>query len=157
MTPDELRTIMDFLRQRVHLKDPGTEGEGAIGFDSPSLDEMTGAGLDPDGSRQVREAPWWDEMVADIVETPELCEPGEPAAQVLEYAQDVVTDYIRKRGKREESADRLACAALGAREVPDHEPDHGKHEHQHDPEHFGSRGSFALNDVDDRPYIRDQD
>jgi hypothetical protein len=99
MTPDELRSIMDFLRQRVQLEDPGAEGGGAIRFESPSVDEMARAGLDPDGSRRVREAPWWDEMVADIVETPELCEPGEPVAQVLEYARDVVSDYIRKRVK----------------------------------------------------------
>ena len=99
MTPDELRAIMDFLKQQVRLKSPGPEGGVAIGFDPPTVDEMADAGLDADGSRQVREAPWWEEMVDDIVGTPELCEPGDSTEQVLEYAKDVVADYIRKRTK----------------------------------------------------------
>jgi hypothetical protein len=99
MTPDELRAIMEFLKERVHLKEPRSEGEAQIGFDAPSLDEMAAAGLNPEGCRQILEAPWWGEMVTDIVETPELCEPGEAPAQVLDYARDVVADYIRKRVK----------------------------------------------------------
>jgi hypothetical protein len=99
MTPEELRAIMEFLKDKVQLKDPGTEGEVEIGFEPPTVDEMAQSGLNPDGCRQILEAPWWGEMVTDIVETPELCEPGEPPAQVLEYARDVVSDYIRKRVK----------------------------------------------------------
>jgi hypothetical protein len=99
MLPDELRAIMDFLRQKVHLKDRGAEGEVAIGFHAPTADEMARAGLNPEGCRQIRDASWWDEMVADIVETPEMCDPGDPPEQVLEYARDVVSEYIRKRAK----------------------------------------------------------
>jgi hypothetical protein len=99
MTPDELRAIMDFLKQKVHLKEPGPEGDVEIGFDPPTVDEMADAGLDPEGSRQVRSAPWWEEMVDDIVGTPELCDDGDSTEQVLEYAKDVVSDYIRKRTK----------------------------------------------------------
>ena len=39
----------------------------------------------------------WDEMVTDIIETPDFCDPGDSPQQVLEYARDVVSDYIRKR------------------------------------------------------------
>ena len=99
MTPDELRAIMEFLRQRVHLKDRGAEGEVAIGFDTPTVDEMARAGLNPEGCRQILDTPWWGEMVADILETPQLCDPGDPPEQVLEYARDVVSEYIRKRAK----------------------------------------------------------
>lgn len=99
MTPDELRAIMEYLRQRVHLKESGTDGEVAVGFDAPTADDMAQAGLNPEGSKQVLESPWWDEMVIDIVETPEMCEPDDPPDQVLEFAQDVVSEYIRKRAE----------------------------------------------------------
>ena len=60
---------------------------------------MAGAGLNAEGSRQILAAPWWDEMVDDVVETPEMCDPEDPAAQVLQYARDVVSEYIRKRAQ----------------------------------------------------------
>jgi len=99
VTADELRAIMDFLRQKVYLDDRAADGEVAVGFDVPTAEEMTRAGLNAEGSRQILDAPWWDEMVADIVETPELCDPGEPPEQVLDYARDVVSEYLRKRAK----------------------------------------------------------
>jgi hypothetical protein len=99
MMPDELRAIMDFLKERVHLEQREAEGGVAIGFDAPTVDEMSRAGLNREGCRQILKAPWWDEMVADIVETPEMCDSGDPAEEVLEYARDVVSDYIRKRVK----------------------------------------------------------
>jgi hypothetical protein len=94
---DELRAIMDFLRQRVYLKGQGAEAEVTIGFDPPSAEEMGAAGLNLEGSRRILDAPWWDEMTVDIVETPEMCDPGDSPEQVLEYARDVVAEYIRKR------------------------------------------------------------
>jgi hypothetical protein len=99
MTPDELRAIMEFLRERVQPE--GREGDGAVvvRFDAPTADEMAGQGLNADGSRRILSAPWWDEMVTDIVETPEMCDPEDPPEQVLAYAKDVVSEYIRKRAK----------------------------------------------------------
>lgn len=99
MTPDELREIMEFLRQRVRLEQTSVDGTTAVTFDAPGPEEMARAGLSPEGSRQILDAPWWDEMVTDIVETPEMCEPEDPPQQVLEYARDVVSEYIRKRAK----------------------------------------------------------
>ena len=87
------------MRRKVHLKNRRSEGEVAIGFENPALAEMVQAGLDSAGCRQILEAPWWDEMVADIVETPAMCEPDDPPEQVLEYARDVVSEYIRKRAR----------------------------------------------------------
>ena len=97
MTPDELRAIMDFLVQRVRLADTDTEEETAIHFDAPTADEMAHAGLNSQGAEQILAAPWWDEMVEDVVETPEMCEPDDTPDQVLQYARDVVSEYIRKR------------------------------------------------------------
>jgi hypothetical protein len=42
-------------------------------------------------------APWIPEMFAEVLETPELCEPGNSVEQVLRYARDVVGEYVRKR------------------------------------------------------------
>jgi hypothetical protein len=99
MTPDELRAIMDFLMDKVRLLDPEEEGEVAVGFDAPTAEEMARAGLNPDGSKQILDAPWWDEMVIDIIDTPEMCDPEDPPEQVLQYARDVVSEYIRKRAE----------------------------------------------------------
>ena len=97
MNPDELREIMEFLRQRVQLE-VGEEAEPiAIRFDAPSLDDMVGAGLHPEGSEEILSAPWWEEMVTDVVETPEMCDPEDTPEEVLGYARDGVSEYIRKR------------------------------------------------------------
>lgn len=97
MTRDELRAIMNWLRERVHLEDRGAEGEVHVGLDAPTADEIERTELNHDGLRQILAAGWWDEMVADVVETPEMCEPDDPPEQVLAYARDVVSEYIRKR------------------------------------------------------------
>jgi hypothetical protein len=97
MTPDELRAIMDFLVRRVRLADRNAETEIAVVFDAPSADEMVRAGLDSQGVEQILAAPWWDEMAQDIVETPQMCDPDDTPEQVLQYARDVVSEYIRKR------------------------------------------------------------
>jgi hypothetical protein len=97
LTPDELRAIADFLRQRVQPRGRGAEGGVIIGFDAPDHDELARAGLDVEGYRQILDAPWWDEMVCDIVETPEICDPDDPPERILEYARDVVSEYIAKR------------------------------------------------------------
>ena len=97
MNADELRAIMKFLTERAHLKDQPADGEVAVGFDVPTAEDMADAGLDRQGSREILDAPWFDEMVTDVVETPEMCEPDDPPEQVLRYARDVVEEYIRKR------------------------------------------------------------
>lgn len=99
MEREELRAIMSFLQHRVHLEEGAPDAAVVIRFDSPTVDEMTQAGLNSAGCRQILDAPWWDEMVADIVETPDMCEPEDPPEQVLEYAKDVVSEYIRKRAQ----------------------------------------------------------
>jgi len=97
MKPDELREIMEFLRQGVRLEVGEEADRIAIRFDPPSLDDMISAGLHPEGSQSVLSASWWDEMVTDVVETPEMCEPEDTPEEVLAYARDVVSEYIRKR------------------------------------------------------------
>ena len=97
MTAEELRAIMAYLRERVVLAPKETKSPIVITFLAPSQEEMIRAGLDPEGVKTILYAPWWEEMVTDIIETPEYCDSDESSQQVLEYARDVVSDYIRKR------------------------------------------------------------
>jgi len=102
MTPDELRAIINFLRERVQLEVITDESSVAISFIAPTSREMIDSGLNPGGVRQLLQVSWWDEMVTDIIETPDFCEPEDSREQVLEYAKDVVSDYIQKRFRLDE-------------------------------------------------------
>ena len=97
MTPEELRAIMVYLMEMVHLGTPEAEVPIVITFHAPSEEEMIGAGLNAEGVRRILRVPWWEEMVADIEETPDMCDSDDSPQQVLEYAQDVVSEYVRKR------------------------------------------------------------
>jgi len=97
MTPEDLRAIMEFLRQKV-VPGPLEAGKPqVITFQTPTEEEMLKAGLNADGVKRILSAPWWVEMEEDIVETPDMCEPDDSPEQVLEYARDVISEYIRKR------------------------------------------------------------
>jgi hypothetical protein len=97
MTPEELRSIMAYLRERVHLGTQEAKRPVIITFHAPTEEEMIDAGLNAEGVKRMLRTPWWEEMVTDIVETPDYCDPDDSPQQVLEYARDVVSDYIRKR------------------------------------------------------------
>lgn len=97
MTPDDLKKIMSFLISRVSIDGENADSPLQVIFDAPDLVTMVKAGLDEEGSKEILNASWWDEMVNDIIETPDFCEPDDPPEQVLIYARDVITDYLRKR------------------------------------------------------------
>ena len=96
MTPDELKAIMNFLEERVNLSSEKSAHPVEILFQAPTEEEMIEAGLNAEGVRRILRVSWWEEMVADIVETPDMCDPGDSPQQVLSYARDVVPEYIRK-------------------------------------------------------------
>lgn len=93
-TPEQLRAIVEHLQTLVH---PGSPGGRDIVFDVPSVDDVAAAGLDRQTYQRLRASPWWDEMVEDVVTTPEFAGPDEAADVVLTYARDVVEEYVRKR------------------------------------------------------------
>lgn len=93
-TPEQLRAIVRYLQDRVQI---AADGGRAIAFDPPTDEEMAAAGLDEATVRRLLAAPWWQEMIDDIVETPEFTEPDETPGVVLGYARDVVQEYLRKR------------------------------------------------------------
>ncbi len=97
MTPEELRSIIAYLRQRVHLGSREAKSPVVITFNSPTEEDMIDKGLNAEEVKRILHVSWWEEMVADIVETPDMCDPGDPPQQVLEFAKDVVSEYIFKR------------------------------------------------------------
>ncbi len=97
MTSEELRAIMAYLRERVNLDPQEAETSVVITFHAPQEEEMIGAGLNAEGVKRLLRVSWWEEMVEDIVETPDMCDPDDSPEQILEYARDVVSEYIRKR------------------------------------------------------------
>jgi hypothetical protein len=94
MTPDDVRKLISYLEARVRLDDPDTT---AVTFDLPDREALLAAGVHPDAAAQLLAAPWAAEMVTEVRETPEFCDPGDSPDQVLGYARDVVGEYIRKR------------------------------------------------------------
>jgi hypothetical protein len=93
-TPDQLRDIVQYLQNRVKLV---TEDEKAITFIPPTAEEMTRDRLDGATVTRLISAPWWSEMVDDIIETPDYAEPDATPMVVLGYARDLIQEYIGKR------------------------------------------------------------
>jgi len=93
-TPDQLRDIVQYLQSRVRLH-PDRDRE--IVFDPIDLRTEAVEGLDLATVERLAAVPWWSEMVADILETPEFAEPEATAEVILGYARDVVQEYVWKR------------------------------------------------------------
>lgn len=95
MEADEIKRMYEWIQGRVNLAD-ATDGI-AITFDEPNPEEFSGAGFGSEAVELTLGSDWWAEMTTDIVETPEYAEPGDSPGQVLQYARDVVKEYVAKR------------------------------------------------------------
>jgi hypothetical protein len=95
MEDHEIKRMYGWIQSRVQLAD-ATDGI-AITFDEPGADDFEEAGFASEAVDLTLSSDWWSEMVTDIVETPEYAEPGELPQQVLEYARDVIKEYVAKR------------------------------------------------------------
>ena len=95
MEADEIKRMYEWIQARVTLAD-ATDGV-AVTFDAPDAQAFADAGFEAEAVERTIESGWWAEMVDDIVETPDFAEPGESPEQVLEYARDVVKEYVAKR------------------------------------------------------------
>jgi len=95
VTNDEIKRLYEWLQSKV-LVDQAA-GELSTVFDEPTAVDFAEQGFDREAIALTLESNWWAEMVTDVVETPEYSEPGESPEKVLEYARDVVVEYIRKR------------------------------------------------------------
>ena len=96
MNPEELQSIMHYLMERVSLNPKKDNNEIIINFDTPTESEMINAGLNSEGVNRILNVSWWDEMVEDILETPDMCDPEDSPEDILQFAKDVVSEYIRK-------------------------------------------------------------
>jgi hypothetical protein len=94
MTGEDLRRLMAALEERVRLEEPGSR---RVVFEEPTRDELVEEGHPAEGVEQLLSAPWWREMVEDVVETPAFCSGDERPERVLAYARDVVAETLRKR------------------------------------------------------------
>ena len=96
MNPEELQSIMHYLMERVSLNPKKDNNEIIINFDTPTESEMIKAGLNSEGVKRILNVSWWNEMVEDILETPDMCDPEDSLEDILQFAKDVVSEYIRK-------------------------------------------------------------
>lgn len=95
MDEAEIRRLYQWIQSRVTLAD--TPDAVAIAFAEPSADDFRNEGFAAEAAKFTLESAWWPEMAVDIVETPEYAEPDESAEQILQYARDVVKEYVAKR------------------------------------------------------------
>ncbi len=96
MDPQDIRHAVEVLVARVHLERDG-DGGCRCWFEDVDASQMESLGIAPEVIARLDGAPWWPEMLADVAETPEFCEPDTGSEQVLEYARDVVREYVAKR------------------------------------------------------------
>ena len=97
MKPEELKAIIYYFRDKIQLSPESSTGKPVIQFTPPDLQELTGAGLNAEGSNRLLSMPWFDEMVTDVIETPDMCGPDEDPQRVLKFARDVISEYIAKQ------------------------------------------------------------
>jgi hypothetical protein len=95
MTPEQLRAVIASLEARVTVAVPGPPP--VFAFAAPTALDLARLGVDAAEARRLLEAPWWPEMVVDILETPSFCAAEEKPETALRYARDVVSEYVRKR------------------------------------------------------------
>lgn len=95
MKREEIRQAMESLAATVAV----TEENGAIRirFERPTREGLLALGVTGELADRISRAAWLDEMTTDVIETPEFCDPGAGAEEVLGYARDVVREYVRKR------------------------------------------------------------
>lgn len=93
---EDIRRTVDLLRARVRLT-RGDGGDCSVSFEDLDRDGMTALGIVEEIADRLASAPWWAEMIDDVAETPDFCEPDDTPDQVLEYARDVVEEYVAKR------------------------------------------------------------
>ena len=95
MEPQQIRNLVNWLQDRVDIS-----GEGKnimMSFDVPSEADFLEAGFDRSMMALTLEADWWEEMIGDIMETPDFAAPDDEPSQILKYARDIVHEYIAKR------------------------------------------------------------
>jgi len=97
MIKEDIKNMIGFLQNKINIKKSEEDDEFVILFEDPTHEEMLNAGINPKLIDAALKSSWWEEMVTDIAETPEFCDPEAGEEEVLDYARDVVSEYIAKR------------------------------------------------------------
>ena len=95
MQTTNIKELISWLQQRVSLQNQS--GVVSIAFNTPEVNDFKKAQFTSETMDLTLHAPWWHEMVTDIIETPDFAAPNENPERILQYAHDVVEEYIRKR------------------------------------------------------------
>ena len=95
MQPEEIKRMNEWLQSRINLDEQADKV--AIKFDEPAAADFIAQGFDEEAVSLTLKSAWWAEMATDIVETPEFAEPEDSPEQVLQYARDLIFEYIGKR------------------------------------------------------------
>jgi len=96
MLRENIRDAVDLLMDRVILT-RSDDGSCQVSFADLDRDAMITLGIAETIADRLASAAWWSEMLDDVAETPDFCEPDDTPEQVLQYARDVVKEYVAKR------------------------------------------------------------
>ena len=96
MDKQDIRTALEILQDRVRME-VADDGSCMVSFEDLDRDGMKAIGIADEVADVLAGAPWWEEMVEDVADTPDFCEPDDTPEQVLRYARDVVQEYVFKR------------------------------------------------------------
>jgi hypothetical protein len=97
MKKEDIGKMIGFLKDRIKIEKQGGDDTFVVSFDNPTYEEVLSANINPTVIDAVLKSSWWEEMITDIIETPDFCDPEADEEEVLRYARDVVFEYIGKR------------------------------------------------------------
>ena len=97
MTKDDIINMIKFLKDKVNVRRDEPDNKVIVSFKSPTQEEMLNAGINPEAISASLQSSWWEEMITDIIETPDFCDPEAGEDEILEYARDTVYEYVGKR------------------------------------------------------------
>jgi len=95
MDREKIVKLIDWLKDNVSLGDG--EGSVEIIFDELDAENFVSAGFDGEIIELTLYSSWWDEMMSDLIETPDFAEPGDSPETILGYACDLIQEYVSKR------------------------------------------------------------
>ncbi len=95
MDAEQIKKMNLWLQSRITME-KNKDGI-TIKFDEPSAEDFITQGFDEEAVTLTLKSSWWSEMVSDIIETPDFAEPDDSPEQVLNYARDLVFEYVGKR------------------------------------------------------------
>ncbi|TET37157.1 MAG: hypothetical protein E3J72_06885 [Planctomycetota bacterium] len=95
MEKEQIIRLHEWLQGRITL-DEGADAVKVM-FNEPAAEDFKKEGFGEEAVNLTLKSDWWAEMVTDVIETPDFAEPDETPEQILQYARDLVVEYIRKR------------------------------------------------------------